>query len=341
MAKLLICGDVHWSKYSSILRSRGKDFSTRLENLIESVQWVENLGVAEGVDQMVYLGDFFDTADLSAEEITALEDVCWNSKTHHFLVGNHEMGSNDLKISSTEIFNMRMGMLVITSPCTYHIGDIELCFLPYILEENREELSYYFDSPKEEYKRVILSHNDIAGIQMGMFVSKEGFEIEDIENNCDLFLNGHLHNGSKVTDKIYNVGNLTGQNFSEDILTYKHKVCILDTETLELKWVENPHSIGFVKFNSLDSFKVARFELVPELTCTVVRIKEEEVTEARELLKGYLASKLIVAPQEKKENVEHEEQNLGMNHIESFIEFVRETFEPSEILEEELEKVVK
>ena len=190
----------------------------------------------------------------------------------------------------------------------------------------------------------IPSHGEISDYMKRFFCSpysREGFEIEDIENNCDLFLNGHLHNGTRVTDKIYNVGNLTGQNFSEDILTYKHNVCILDTETLEMKWVENPHSIGFVKFSSLDAFKVARFELVPELTCTVVRVKEEEVTEARELLKGYLASKLIVAPQEKKENVEHEEQNLGMNHIESFIEFVRETFEPNEILEEELEKVVR
>lgn len=340
MAKLLICGDVHWSKYSSILRSRGKDFSTRLENLIKSVQWVEHLGVANGVDGMVYLGDFFDTADLSAEEITALESVSWNSKTHYYLVGNHEMGTNDLKTSSTEIFNMKLGMLVVNVPMTFHFNDNEFCFLPYVLEENREELSHYFNSDYEN-KRVIFSHNDIAGIQMGMFVSKEGFEIEDIENNCDLFLNGHLHNGTRVTDKIYNVGNLTGQNFSEDILIYKHKVCILDTETLEMTWVENPYSIGFAKFNSLDSFKVARFELIPELTCLVVKVKEEEVAEARELLKGYLASKLIVAPQEKKENVEHEEQNLGMNHIESFIEFVRETFEPSEILEEELEKVVK
>lgn len=45
---------------------------------------------------------------------------------------------------------------------------------------------------------------------MGQFISKAGFDINDIEDNCDLFINGHLHNGSKITDKIFNVGNLTG-----------------------------------------------------------------------------------------------------------------------------------
>lgn len=45
---------------------------------------------------------------------------------------------------------------------------------------------------------------------MGKYKSIDGFDIDDIENNCDKFINGHLHNGSKVTNKIFNIGNLTG-----------------------------------------------------------------------------------------------------------------------------------
>ena len=70
--KILIVGDVHWSTYSSIVRSRGKKYSTRLENLINSVNWAERIADEENCDRIIYLGDFFDKADLTAEEITAL-----------------------------------------------------------------------------------------------------------------------------------------------------------------------------------------------------------------------------------------------------------------------------
>ena len=41
--KYLIFSDCHWSTYTSILRSRGKKYSTRLEYLIESLNWVNKV----------------------------------------------------------------------------------------------------------------------------------------------------------------------------------------------------------------------------------------------------------------------------------------------------------
>ena len=62
---------------------------------------------------------------------------------------------------------------------------------------------------------IIVSHNDIK-MQYGMFESKEGFELDDINTNGQWFFNGHLHNCGKLGDRAYNLGNVTGQNFSED-----------------------------------------------------------------------------------------------------------------------------
>ena len=60
--------------------------------------------------------------------------------------------------------------------------------------------------------KIIFSHNDIAGMNLGHFTSKDGFSIDEINDNCVLFINGHLHNSSWVGRKykIYNAGNLTG-----------------------------------------------------------------------------------------------------------------------------------
>ena len=41
IVNILLAGDVHWSSYSSIVRRRGQKYSKRLENLINSVNWIE------------------------------------------------------------------------------------------------------------------------------------------------------------------------------------------------------------------------------------------------------------------------------------------------------------
>ena len=123
----------------------------------------------------------------------------------------------------------------------------DIFFIPYILEENRKPLSSMLS--KKTGKRYIFSHNDIKGIQLGKIESKQGFTIEEIRSNCDWYFNGHLHNGSKVADGIINVGNLTGQNFSEDAKKYSHGCIIFDTTTGECDLYENPYAFNFYKLS--------------------------------------------------------------------------------------------
>ena len=90
--KILVVGDVHFCQYSSILRERGELYSKRLENLLWSLNWVENQAGVLECDKVVYLGDFFDRSDANAEELTALTEVKWSDLPHVCLVGNHELG---------------------------------------------------------------------------------------------------------------------------------------------------------------------------------------------------------------------------------------------------------
>ena len=156
--KIGVVGDVHWSKYSSIVRSRGNKYSTRLENCIKSINWAEE--VTKHCDLIVYLGDFFDKSDLSAEELSALNDLIWNDVPHKFLVGNHEMGLNDLSFSSSHTFNLHDNFEVIDEP-TY-LEQNNICFIPYILESDRKPFSKYIENKDS----IVFSHNDIKGITM-------------------------------------------------------------------------------------------------------------------------------------------------------------------------------
>lgn len=331
-----IIGDIHFNEYSSILRERGEQFSVRLENCIESINWAEE--VTADCDQIVYLGDFFDQSSLNAEEITALSHINWNTKYHRFLVGNHEMGINNLIFSSAHVFdNPLEGKEVVSQAyMSYYDEDTELCFLPYILEEDRQPLETYFPSRQPGVNRIIFSHNDLAGVQMGQFISKAGFTLDEIEENCDYFFNGHLHNGTRVTDKILNVGNLTGQNFSEDGFRYTHNIFVLDTDTMKYTVLRNPCAINFYKLESLDSLK-----LVVNAAVTL-RVKEDEVAKANELIKNnpeIIASRVIVdyARREKKDVKE-----LSVDHLDEFRKFIHEQFKDDpqyDLVREELEYI--
>lgn len=336
-----IVGDIHWSRYSSILRLRGSKYSYRLENCIQSVNWAEQ--ITSDCTFVVYLGDFFDSPELSAEEITAVKEIKWNSQEHFFLIGNHEMGINDLSYSSSHLFDyidIEKGATAIESPCTYNFGDCAINFLPYILEDYRKPISEYVHTGK---RTIVLSHNDIAGVQLGKYISKAGFEIADIEEHCDLFINGHLHNGGKITDKIINIGNLTGQNFSEDAFKYDHCIFILDTQTLRIEVYENPYAVNFYKIDATEK----EFNLDELKQNAVVTIKipdsvnQSQVRNAVAENKNIIASRILIAPTNSTQSNCTTAELFAVNHLNKFSDYVISTLGRSDVVLEELQEVLK
>lgn len=341
--KILVFGDCHWSTYSSILRKRGDIYSFRLHNLIDSMNWVEEYAKKNNIDTIVGLGDFFDKETLNSEEITALTEIRWSNIPHYLLIGNHEMGRNDLFYSSTNVFNNKNFYIINKCIVKFFFETLtNIVFLPYILNSNKSILENIFKNCNKENKTIIFSHNDIAGIQLGKFVSKSGFEIEDIEKNCDLFINGHLHNGVKITDKIINLGNLTGQNFSEDAYKYSHNIMELDTDTLEYKLIENPHAINFYKVDCVNT--TPNFCAFKQNSVVTLKSLEKDVSYYEEEIKKHsniIEYRILIEKEvlNSTDNIKNEE--LIIDHISEFKKYVLENIGTSEIILEELEEVCK
>ena len=343
--RICIIGDIHWSAYSSILRSRGQYFSTRLENLIKSLNWVEQISEKYGCEEEIFLGDTFDKPELDSESITALTEVSWNksSRLKHFIVGNHESGINTLKYNSTQILH-KMGV-VEDAPYLYPLDDkTEILFLPYISEDDRKPLADYLKNRNINKKLIICSHNDIKDFQMGMFLSKTGFSISEIEATCDLFINGHLHNGNWVTSKILNLGNLTGQNFSEDAFNYEHHIAILDTDTLELKFIENPYALNFYKLDIIKEKDLKVLDKLKTNSIISIRCSEElynKIVDKLATLPNILEYRLVLI----KELVNKAATELVMltavDHLEQFKQFILDTYGTTDIIKEELSEVCK
>ena len=337
--KIGIVGDIHYCTNSSLVRLRGKEYSLRIENCIDSVNWAENYFKEQKVDMEVYLGDWFDQPRLTAEEITALNNLKFNNILKRFLIGNHEMARSDLIMSSAHIFENWDNIQIVDRPlysCTGYEYDI--VYLPYILQSEREPLSEYMDS--ENKKRIIFSHNDIAGINLGHFISNDGFSIDEIHDNCSLFINGHLHNMSWVGGKykIFNVGNLTGQNFGEDGFQYSHNVYILDTDTLKITFKENPYAFNFYKITNIDQVSKIKSNAILTIKCKDIEYKNwKNIVDKNSNVITY---RFIIEHQKLNDmQIENNIKSLSVDHLDEFKKYIIQQLGNSDAVLHELKEL--
>jgi DNA repair exonuclease SbcCD nuclease subunit len=341
--KICVIGDVHWTEYGSVLRTRGSHYSTRLENLISSVGWAENIAKEKNCDSIVYLGDFFDSPTLDSESITALKDIKWSSAIpHSFIVGNHESGLATLEFNSTNALDMP-NFKIIYSPC----ADGRCIFIPYMIDEDRKSIEEYIKSTGYDMtkgKPIVFSHNDIKGIKYGAFESKIGFSLDEIEKNCALFINGHLHNGSWLNTKktIINLGNLSGLNFSEDATVYEHHIAILDTDTCALELIENPFALNFYKFDIGKASDLSKLTGLKQHAVISLKCEESLVQDARNALEGHCIVYRIMPYKSENDKTDEQQQSLSMtDHLKQFSDFVLANVENTTALKEELSEVLR
>ena len=341
--KILIYTDLHMCPRASIISKWGTTYPVRLENCVKSVNWAEELAEKLGCAQIVNLGDFFDKPELSSETITALTEINWSSLVHTHLVGNHEASVSSLDMNSINVLASDKHRIISEPVKNILDAEVEICFLPYVTESNRRSLVEYFGEKTKP--RIILSHNDLAGIQMGPIVSQTGFSVDEIEANCDLFINGHLHNGQQISNKIINLGNLSGKDFGEDANRYTHNIMILDTDTLSYEFIENPFAFNFYKIQVETTGDLMQLhQLKPNAICSIKCDSEllaEVKKELGELSNSILESRIIITKKYKESTEETMDIDLSVDHLARFIECCKANIENTTILDEEIAEVCK
>lgn len=352
--KLCIVGDLHFCSSSSIVRGKGINFSTRLESCVSTLNYVESTAYKLGCEYIVYLGDFFDNPYLSGEEITALQSVVWSPLPRVMLVGNHEMITNDLTISSAHLFNLVPNSTVIDCPNALKINSKTLFFLPYVVEESRKDLSFYIkDLLGDDYdpsNTIVFSHNAIQGIRMGKFESTVGFDKKDIESSCCYFINGHIHNGAKISDKILDVGNVNGLNFSEDAEIYPHQIYILDTDNVyNIEPVNNPFALNFFKRDVLEKSDIEYIRTLLSRYSNVVlsiRCSQQLYPTLKLLLEefdnivAYRITQIMDVNNEKNDSDLTTAINTQVDYKQEFIDYILEYMGNNEQIKEELSIIV-
>lgn len=295
-------------------------------------------------DAVVCLGDFFDRDSLTGEELTALNEVRWAQMPHHFVVGNHEMSSADLSKSSQHALALGEWFTIHDKPTSVFVGGKQLCFLPYQAEESVRGLAEYFPDPAP---RIVFSHNNIKGMQMGKFLSDVGLDLNDLTASSWLFFNGHIHNAGCAAQHVWNVGNLTGQNFSEDAERYEHIAVVVDTEIGSVNPYCNPHALNFYKIDCTTTANLSnRIRAISQPNAVVsLRVRDADRQQVQDLLRAQsnvLEYRITVEPNQSCQNEDvRREEFSRVDYIAEFQSFIQTNLGATEDILTELREICK
>jgi hypothetical protein len=175
-------------------------------------------------------------------------------------------------------------------------------------------------------------------------VSKTGFSIEEIEANCSLFCNGHLHNGQALSNKVINLGNLTGKDFGENAILHSHNIAILDTKDLSLTYIENPYAYNFYKLSIDSESDIYCLDQLKNNAVLSVKCEQsfvEVVKQKIEKLSNVVESRIILTKSYEEISKNTTELDLTVDHLARFIDCCKENIEYSALLDEELSEICK
>lgn len=180
---------------------------------------------------------------------------------------------------------------------------------------------------------------------MGAAVSQTGYTIEELEANGTVCINGHLHNGKKISDKVLNLGNLTGKDFGEDAFVYRHCALILDTDTFDVKFEENPFAFNFYKLTFANEKDLGQLDLLKDnavISCTAAKSISQELKKRISSCKKIIAPRVIISHEtvETSASADIEDLRSG-DHLQKLIECCHEKLDNTEILEFELSEICK
>ena len=179
---------------------------------------------------------------------------------------------------------------------------------------------------------------------MGLVESKTGFSVEELEANCTFCINGHLHNGQPVSNRVLNLGNLTGKDFGEDSFKYTHKVLVIDTDTFKLDFIENPYAFNFYKIDISSKADLNILTTLKSNAIISVKCVDTIIEETRQLIEktpNIIESRITLIKTFSDDSSTVNIDDLMVDQCVKFAECCREKLENTPILEAELAEILK
>ena len=149
--------------------------------------------------------------------------------------------------------------------------------------------------------------------------------------------------GLDADRKVFNVGNLTGLNFSENAFMYAHGVWILDTFNETLEFIDNPYAFNFYKLDFTDKINVD-FDVLKDNAVLSIKVSEDNLEEVKVLLAKYsnkIVTSRILVDRNRNSNYNTDVKLEQVNYLEQFNEYIKQQIGTSKMVLEELTEVTR
>lgn len=250
--KIVLSTDWHLKFISPFDRVTETGTPSRLQEILDSIDWVIDIGKKHKATYFLGLGDIFDSSErLQTKEGLAILQAFKRISTTFpnrsiFIPGNHDQ----ISASQNILDFFTPSVKVFSSPGIVDIQGARLFFLPYTREKEDvysklDEFLTKFDTPSKKY---LFGHFWDSAV---MSVDPEAVSLnEKYLAFFDRVFLGHFHvPTTDINAKLVYLGTLLNKRFNE---SGKKGCWILDTEANTLVFHENPHSPEF--FNVSDDY---------------------------------------------------------------------------------------
>lgn len=251
--KFCILGDTHFG-----CRNDLKLFHQHFEKFYDMM--IKDL-VSQGITDIFQLGDLFDRRkyinfqSLKESKRYFFDRLAENNITLHTLVGNHDIFYREsLEVNSASlVLGEYANVRVYAQPTTVDMDGTSIDIIPWICAENKDEIDDFILKSKSD---LCFGHFEIATFSMyrGM-ESHEGLPVSMFAK-YEMVCSGHYHTQSKRDNVVY-VGTpyeMTWQDYNDP-----RGYHLFDTETRELTFIRNPHTI-FTRIEYDDTTKVVNLD---------------------------------------------------------------------------------
>jgi DNA repair exonuclease SbcCD nuclease subunit len=197
------------------------------------------------IDTVISLGDFFDRRKyINFKTLNHVKEMFLNiieqEKINvHMILGNHDCffkNTNSLN-SVCELLKPYETIKVYENPEVIELGGLSFAMMSWINKENYEESIEFI---KTANAPIFCGHLELDGYEVMPGVDWHGNMSSDIFKRYEKVLSGHFHQKSH-RDNVYYLGTQYQITFTD--LNVKKGFYVIDTETRDLEFIENPNSI--------------------------------------------------------------------------------------------------
>ncbi len=291
MSKVLIFSDLHVHAH--------KRSSERLQDCLDTLDWVFKTAIDRGIEDVLFLGDLFhDRQKIDvltyqrtfeifekylvgmAKPVDEYERINEDKPPFnlYLLLGNHDLWHlNKWDVSSVNPFRALNGVTVIDKPSTLSIGGELISFMPFTHDPIKD-----LKEIDKKHSNILCGHialhnaklNVMHGVRSQVSIEHDGdMTLVDasIFKDWDQVFLGHYHAEQQVSANVEYIGSPLQLSFGE---AFQHKhILIYDLETKEKEYIRNKFSPQHFIIHEKDKDKYP-------LKGNFIRLEVDDITES-------------------------------------------------------------